>query len=246
MIKCNFIEEKNDKYFLKGCFTKDKFLKRFLRKIVNEKIIDRGKIKSIEKSIFISNSVIKLEYSGMRNFLLEEQVFKYNNDNIENELLFEISQKYNYIFKTNDDIMTLESLNKILELEKKQGMLAEEFVLQYEIKRLGNDYINKIKKVSEENVMLGYDIVSVKSQDDLEEIYIEVKSYSGDKLFLTSNEIEVACKFKEKYYLYIVDFSNINQDGYEPHIIKNPYYEIINNKNINKKIELLSIQIDEI
>lgn len=61
----------------------------------------------------------------MRNFLLEEQVFKYNNDNIENELLFEISQKYNYIFKTNDDIMTLDSLNKILELEKNKACLQK-------------------------------------------------------------------------------------------------------------------------
>ena len=57
---------------------------------------------------------------------------------------------------------------------------------------------------------LGYDILSYKSEKNYKNIMIEVKSSSTNNLrfFLTSNEYDKCQKFKDNYYIYLIDESD--------------------------------------
>lgn len=222
------VNEFNKKFLEK--MQQDGSMKLFVQRLINEKQ---------SNNVFVSNSVILYKYSGLRNFFINSGVFIVINDN-----LFKIHKAYiNYfMYKLS---MSLKMLEKVLEKEQEQGKIAEKFVLEYERKRL-KDKSNKIKIVSNENTLAGYDIISYKSERDNTTIYIEVKSYSRDRIFITSNEIDKAKEYGEFYYIYIVDMKKIENITYKPRIIQNPYKNIILNDSYKKKIELISIEIEEI
>ena len=68
--------------------------------------------------------------------------------------------------------------------------------------------------------------------------FIEVKSFSGNESFFWSrNEIDVAKIKENEYFLYLVDRTKMNNDGYEPIIIQNPYEHVLNNEQWSKRIE---------
>lgn len=207
----------------------DGSMKLFVQKFINEEQ---------SNNVFVSNSTILYKYSGLRNFFINTGVFIVVNDN-----LFKIYKTYIKYF-VNRTSMSIEMLEKILENEKKQGEIAEKFVLDYERKRL-KDKSNKIKIISNKNTLAGYDIISYKSKGDTTSIYIEVKSYSGNRIFITSNEIEKAKEYGELYYIYMVNIKEIENIAYEPRIIQNPYKNIILSDKYKKKTELISIEIEE-
>lgn len=221
------VNEFNKKFLKK--MQQDGSIKLFIQKLINEEQ---------NNNVFVSNSTILYKYSGLRNFFINTGVFIVVNDN-----LFKIHKTYINYF-VDESSMSLEMLEKILENEKEQGKIAEKFVLEYERKRL-KDKSNKIKIISNENTLAGYDIISYKSKRDNTSIYIEVKSYSKNRIFITSNEIEKAKEYGELYYIYMVNMKNIENVTYEPRIVQNPYKNIILNDNYKKKIELISIEIEE-
>jgi len=58
--------------------------------------------------------------------------------------------------------------------------------------------------------------------------FIEVKSCSDKPSFFWSrNEIEIAKKNKNNYYLYLVNRNKIHEEAYSPEIIKNPYESVL-------------------
>ena len=71
---------------------------------------------------------------------------------------------------------------------------------------------------------MGYDILSFEAADSLKpDRYIEVKTYRGHKHFYWSEgEITAAHMLAERYYLYLVDYEQINNPGYQPEIIQAP------------------------
>ena len=83
----------------------------------------------------------------------------------------------------------------------------------------------KIKRISDFDVSAGYDIVSFKEADSVTyDRYVEVKCYLGQPHFYWSeNESEVAMIKGDKYVLCLVDYSRINEPGYIPEYINNPY-----------------------
>lgn len=145
-----------------------------------------------------------------------------------------ISDKYENIFieyqKKNKVGMSLEKLKKQLLNQEIQGELAEQFVLSYERKRLiGHPQIGKIKQISVIDVSAGYDILSFERVESAKpNRFIEVKSFQGNPHFYWSqNEIEAAKLYENNYFIYLVDSSKINEEGYEPRIIQNPAKNII-------------------
>lgn len=125
---------------------------------------------------------------------------------------------------------SLEQLKKQLEQQELQGETAELFVMEYEKRRLSElDMADNIKRISVIDVAAGYDILSYESGESLEfDRFIEVKSFSGNAHFYWSeNEIETAKLYEDRYYIYLIDASLVNTQGYEPTIIKNPAKTIL-------------------
>jgi hypothetical protein len=109
------------------------------------------------------------------------------------------------------------------------GILAEEWVLAFERRRLASHPLRDlIRRVSENDVAAGYDIVSFSGPTSIHhDRFIEVKSYGEVKRFFwTRNEIATAKEFGEQYCLYLVDRRRIEEPGYSPHIISGPTPEM--------------------
>lgn len=198
------------------------------------------------QSICIKNYLIKLKYSSIRNLLI-------NIGLLENDILiknqFVIAREFIKLF--TDTIIPLIEKSQIRnlsfidfkELHAKQialGFEAELFVLNYEKKKRANHLKSKnIQIISEIDSSAGYDILSYKSDNSfILDKYIEVKSFSGNESFFWSrNEIDVAKIKENEYFLYLVDRTKMNNDGYEPIIIQNPYEHVLNNEQWSKRIE---------
>ena len=136
------------------------------------------------------------------------------------------------IFELPVDGLSQKQLEKILYTKKINGEIAENFVFNYEIDRVGN--YNLVKQVSLNNVSAGYDISSVHSLINHSPIFIEVKSFNFIKHFFWSeNEILVSKSLGNDYYLYLVKLVNKHSSIYK--IIQNPYENIINNSNYKSR-----------
>ena len=64
--------------------------------------------------------------------------------------------------------------------------------------------------------------------------FIEVKSYSDlstKRFFWSRNEVEKAKLYREMYFIYLVDRSSMDDDGYRPEIIQDPYMSIFKIEN---------------
>ncbi|WP_418844434.1 DUF3883 domain-containing protein [Parafannyhessea umbonata] len=121
------------------------------------------------------------------------------------------------------DGMTPEQLFKRLEENRNAGEQAELFAMEFEIRRLGENKGKEVQQVSAISVSAGFDIASFESADS--EHYdrlIEVKAISRDGFFLSSNELDVAKRQGQNYYLYLVDLCHADEPGYEPTIIRDP------------------------
>ena len=122
----------------------------------------------------------------------------------------------------------MEKLKEGLLEKEENGKLAELFVFNFERNRLGNLLGKRVAIISKINVSAGYDIISYNDSNSINyDRFIEVKSFKDKPHFYWSkNEREKACQYKEKYYLYLVDLSQINNPKYCPIIIQNPYYNL--------------------
>lgn len=121
------------------------------------------------------------------------------------------------------DGMTPEQLLKRLEENRNAGERAEIFVMEFEKRRLGESRGKDVQQVSAISVSAGFDIASFESADsDRYDRLIEVKAIGKDGFFLSSNELDVAKKHGQNYYLYLVDLGHAGELGYEPTIIKDP------------------------
>ena len=127
--------------------------------------------------------------------------------------------------------LTIEMLKCILAAQEAQGARAEEFVVQFERKRLSaHPHVNLVRAITHEDVSAGYDVLSFEDSSSLRhDRFIEVKSYKDDCAFFWSrNERDTASELGESYYLYIVDIKRIREEGYCPVTIKNPFATLAN------------------
>lgn len=140
--------------------------------------------------------------------------------------------------------ITLSQLKELQDLQNKYGQEAESYVLNFEMNRLTNHPSKvDIKIISEEFSNAGYDIESFNSEDSIvNDKFIEVKSYNRNLTFYWSqNEIEVAKELGNSYFIYLVDRELINNKNYKPHIIQNPFVNILNNEEWTKETDKMKI-----
>ena len=129
-----------------------------------------------------------------------------------------------------------ERLLQELEQQRLEGLAGELFVIKYEHNRLmGHPFIDKIKQISVIDVAAGYDIISY---DDISSVrlnrFIEVKTYKGKPHFhWSANEIRTSKIRADHYFLYLVDYDKISEDGYEPIIIQDPSAYFVDNEDWN-------------
>jgi uncharacterized protein YqgQ len=179
----------------------------------------------------ISNSNIPLLFSGIKKLLISLGALDYLPPPQDDMLVFK--DEFSKIF----EVKTLEKRKKISLEEFKnikgrmeeQGSLAEEFALRYELRRLsGCPRTGQVRRISTLDVGAGYDIVSFDSPLSAEiDRFIEVKSYVSEPTFhWSANEIDVAMRKGERYYIYLVDINKITGAEYSPIVIRNPYSKI--------------------
>lgn len=105
--------------------------------------------------------------------------------------------------------VTPSELEHQLAILKDIGQRGEEIIYNYEknllIKIGRNDLASKVEWIAKQDCTAGYDILSYDINGNKK--YIEVKSSTGssDKFYLSKNEIEVARKYGENYFIYKVN-----------------------------------------
>lgn len=190
--------------------------------------IDCLKYNEIKNAFQIPMYAFSMECSVYRNLLItfgalipDGTLFTIN-ECFESDLLKRVSHKRK---------ISQERLLAQLEKERIIGEKGEEFVISYEKKRcpFTLQQQSKIKQISVIDTSAGFDILSLDDEISQTKRYIEVKTYSGNVHFYwSSNEIEAAKLRADKYFLYLVDYTQIEKDNYTPIIIQNPYITIRN------------------
>jgi hypothetical protein len=245
-------------HFLKAKGDKDKFrisiITRIIEKISNgESINDFFFLDGIKYDlpsgcIAILNNTIPLKYYSIRNFLIRTG-FIYQSELSPNLLI--INSEFNEIFEkvintlkeklfigSQGRLFTYRQLQESLALREEYGQLSEDFVLDYERRRLSEHPQSfAIKQISTIDVSAGYDIASfISLGSSFIDKFIEVKSYSKNLSFYWSkNEIETARKLGDHYFLYLIDRSQYRNNDYEPRIIQNPYNSIYRSSDWSKE-----------
>ncbi|MCJ1782774.1 DUF3883 domain-containing protein [Mammaliicoccus sciuri] len=228
----NIVDEIDGKYFLNIPIKNEEELAMDIFK----GIINLNEFKGfwIEKEYFIK---IGIGYHVIRNFMINSGFI----DKTNMQTIYKINNNLTGIIKLNHYPLSQKQLDQKLVNQKLLGNKAEEIILNYEKKRL--NYKNGIKLVSEEDVTLGFDIISFNNeQDEHANRFIEVKAITNDIFYLSKNEIYKSSMLGSNYFLYLVNMNNIN----EPIIIENPYKKIFNNHNIKFEIESISYRVEDI
>jgi hypothetical protein len=185
----------------------------------------------IELLVYDTNSkkfrVVKKHLKSNFDFLLSIFItLKLCEKDLNNYFLLAIPE--HKIFESPINGLSQKQLDKILLAKKINGVIAEKFVVNYEISRVLD--CNLVKHASIHNVSLGYDISSIHSLNNHAPIFIEVKSFNFIKHFFWSeNEISVSKKLGDDYFLYLIKIENKQPKIYQ--IIQNPYEKIINSLN---------------
>lgn len=159
-------------------------------------------------------------------------------DEIESRF-WQIREKFEKIFlgaarEANNEhlrrVMSSSELEDRLKKNAEHGREAEEWVLDFERKRLASHpLLEQVKRISDNDVGFGCDILSFSGVSSLRyDLYIEVKSFVGLRRFFWSrNEIDFAREKGENYSLYLVDRSLMHSPNYEPQIIPGPHSALI-------------------
>jgi hypothetical protein len=138
----------------------------------------------------------------------------------------------------------IDEFKKSIEKQPIYGEEADKFVMEFEKKRLGD---KQIDWVAQYIVNEGYDIASYNEEDDEEyNRFIEDKSYDGNTpyFFWSRNEFNVAKRKSKKYWVYLVNRTEMNNENYEPIMKQNPIESILNNEDWKKQIEKYKIEMN--
>lgn len=166
------------------------------------------------------NECLPLAYSAIRNVLISQGFLIADREN--HRSIIYVNSTFEKIVsqfcKKTVHAFTLEQLKAKMENNAIEGAMAEEFVLNYERRRITNlELATKIRIISDIDVAAGYDIISFETnQSTYFDRYIEVKAISKNGFFWSANEYETAKLKGEQYYLYLIDLSKVNCVDYIP------------------------------
>ena len=185
-----------------------------------------------EKMYSFRNEKLPLCWSFIRNLLIDFNFLsiKHTTRGIIYLVAPQYEQTIQKFCKLKKKTMSIKQLYRKLEQNIIIGEQAEQFVKDYEKRRISNETLKKqIKIISDIDVCAGYDIVSFNSDDSVEyDRFIEVKAVSVDfQFFWSTGEIEVARIKNQEYFLYLVEMSKIHLAEYHPVMISNPSSSLI-------------------
>lgn len=213
-------------------------------------LLDSFKYDISNDGIVLRNHMIPLEFSGLRNLFFELGLFSKHvsptlikiNENYKDYFINQIALwiKEQVLRDIPSSALSYEQFLQLQEIKNEYGTEAEKFVLEYEQTRLiSHPDREKIKIISNIDVGAGFDIISFNDESSrIYDRFIEVKSYSDDIQFYWSrNEVRVAEIKKEHYFLYLVNRNQLEDDGYSPTIIQNPYHTIFQDDTWLKNAE---------
>jgi len=232
-IKCDKVTVKMESAFselrnISGKAVINAITHKSINRLTEDGVFDEGCLFFDEKTehFRIKKSSFPLTFAAIRNFLISSGAWGDDagdsigvDDSYESELLITIRE--------HRKKMTLEELRNRQEAQNERGLKAEEFIKKYEQDRLPSK-ANRIKRISDIDVTAGYDIISfVDVGSEAYDRFIEVKSYLGkERFFWSENESDVAKEKGDKYVLCLVDYEKIEEPGYKPLFIVDPYKEI--------------------
>lgn len=189
-------------------------------------------------NLWISSNDKRIDYieDQILRFFQQLKIAKYAEGNIVFEkddkewLVALVSSKFN---------IDIDNLLDLLQLKRKYGIIAEDFVLQKERERLINggqrQLAKLVKKISDQNVAAGYDISSFNGigSSFIPDRFIEVKGTSNNNLtfYISKNEVEIAKKLQNEYWIYCV-LNVTNSKARRTEIINNPYKIIFKEKKL--------------
>lgn len=174
------------------------------------------------------NNLLQLKWAAVRNLLVCLDFFRTSREY--GYTRFAVNPEFDNLLrkycKTQKRTTSIEELRRRLEEAAEVGEISEQFVLEFEKRRLeGTGLTDRVKQISSVDVGAGYDIVSFDGKDSVSyDRFIEVKTTSskGISFFWTRNEIEISRIKESRYYLYLVDINRIEEGDYSPLIICNP------------------------
>ena len=205
-----------------------------------QQIFNKSNIKyHVENNIFlIQNSAFKLEYSQLKKLFLSFNFLEISEN--KSSINYEINQEFvyllDYVNDNNENKITPDQLKDKILNQELIGNIGEDFVFKFEKNRL--KMCKEIIWISKYSVSEGFDIISFENLDSDTKRFIEVKTYIGKTHFYWSkNEINISKLLSNQYYLYLVDYTKISNEGYTPTIINNPYQNVFMNENWFKEVE---------
>lgn len=223
--KINDCEELND-YLIKCTVTV----------LLKQNVINYGMFEydAIRGAFFLKNQYFPFHLFPVRNTLASQGLFFIEKRN--SLTIFYLNPKYESLIvnccKKQKRRLALKDLILKLNKNNEAGEIAELFALQFEQKRLPDFLSNKVKRISDIDVMAGYDIVSFNSSASLQpDRFIEVKAVSQEGFYWSRNEYEVAKLLGGKYYLYLINLLLIQKEDYIPEIINNPAAVVARGEN---------------
>jgi len=202
----------------------------------------------VYKSVQISNSAFGFRFSNFKQLLIDFDIIETHPTPEINSFI--LNSRYRRLFdktvlpEIRKRKIGVEELKLSLEQQQIYGEEAERFVLKFEYHRLNQS--KKIDWVAEYVANDGYDIASYDNESDNEyNRFIEVKSYEGNTpyFFWSRNEYMVAERRQERYWLYLVNRKEMDNNNYEPKMIQNPFVEILQNPDANITIEKYKIKL---
>ena len=238
LIELGWFKYQNEKITRIKTFKKQKFTLDIIKSLKNSQ-----SEYSIFYKEFIDKFIEENEYIFKAN-IYEVNEYGYLSNFLESHI--GMIQKNDYTYRIKKDFIeyvlrpkkTLKKFKEEQEKKEESGSGAEKEIIKYETKRvkrlIGEKY--NIQHISINDVGSGYDIQSWDIIDkNIVKIYIEVKAIKNcnkRKFYWSENEMNVAKKLKDKYYLYLLP-----HNGPEKYytdkliIIRNPYSSVYENVN---------------
>ena len=253
------INPKLDYLFSEDIFQQDKLIKHLIKELFNPKQFLYKYIVEylsyfhfhIDKYMFTPTLDERLQYSGIRNLLMELGIVKAQDGG-----------KSYYIYPAYEQLLTNiliprgtftpSELAMLNSRNQELGTLAEKCILQYEHARLSreSEIQSLIEYVAEDSVDAGYDILSYElplSGNQIIPRLIEVKAVSPKtfKFYFSKKEMDIAKQMGKKYHLYLLPvLHNSDFDISSLKIIKDPINHLFNHQEgWNVEVENLSFQI---
>lgn len=250
------IDNSMKEYLINEQYLKNKTLERIFIKLADDDIFHQIfnslniSYDIIYNYVQIENSAFTFRFSNFKQLLLDFDFLYVHPDEIIKKYI--INTKFKKLFdakilpQVKKRKMGIDELDKRLAKQRINGEEAEEFVLAFEKDRLKQSSNHKkVIKISDYDVAAGYDVVSFEDGDsEIHDRFIEVKSYVGDfNFFWSENEIEVSRRKSKQYFLYLVDRDKMNQSGYIPEIIQDPYTTVYNDDKWDLKPKKFHVSI---